>query len=225
VKNKADKLQELAESLPFARAEFDADDVRERLGARATPAPYRRVAAAAAVFLLVLTHAAAFWAGGRDVDLPAAAADPVVETERILTRASELDPGAPHALLSDELGALRRDIQLAGLPGRLQLADDVRAQRFVEALEQFEQAFELVDDPAFRVLMVSGIARASLRGERSVRVLPSTARSFSRVVPVGGAQFRIYVVDSEGRVLEDEGTPEALRRRHPELRFRTKEGD
>jgi hypothetical protein len=223
---KEDKLQALAESLPFARARFDADDVRERLGARAAPAPYRKLAAAAAVFLLVATHAAAFWAGGLGAGLPAAtAADPVIETERILTRASELDPGLPHAELADELGALRRDIRLAGLPGRLHLAEDERAPRFVEALEQFEQTFELVDDPAFRVLMVSGIARASLKGEISVRVLPPTARSFARVVPVGGAQFRIYVVDDAGRVVEDEGTPEALRLRHPELRFRTQEGD
>jgi len=220
------RLQELAKSLPVAEADFTADDVRVRLGRAAGARRWQRWGIAAAVVLaLAVSHAGAFLLGGRGEEPVAQAPDPMVQTERILTRAAQLDPGAPPQLLSDELGALRREIQLTSLPQQLQTfqaGPDSRASRLANALVQFEQVFELVDDPGLRAVMAVNIARVSLHSEGSVRMLPGSAKTYTKVVPLdGGTHFRVWIVDpGRNRVLvDDQGTVDDLRKRHPNIRF------
>ena len=222
----ARRLRELAQSLPVAEAAFYADDVRVRLGRAAGGRRWARWGiAAAAVLALAVSHAGAFLLGGRDRVSVTEAPDPMIQTERILTRAAQLDPGAPPQLLSDELGALRREIQLTSLPRQLrtlQAGPDSRASRLANALVQFDQVFELVNDPGLRAVMAVNIARVSLHSEGSVRMLPGSAKTYTRVVPLhGGTQFRVWVLDpGRNRVLvDDQGTVDDLRKRHPNIRF------
>ncbi|MHC4222770.1 MAG: anti-sigma factor family protein [Planctomycetota bacterium] len=216
------RLQDASAGLEFEGADFTAEEVRVRLGRSARPGR-RGPLAAAAILALALTHAAAYTLGNRTEDRVAVRPDPILETERLLARASRLDAGAPHGLLQSELGDLQRDIQLASLPARLATYENgdkgrLRASELADALSQLELVLDRFDDPGFRVMMITGIARESLTGETSLRILPASARSYTRVMPVGGNRFRVYVVDThDGRVLADEGTLEELRRRHTDV--------
>ena len=144
----------------------------------------------------------------------------MAETERILTRASQLDENLPYDVLATKLGGLRRDIIMAGLPARLNEPDDARAPRMADALVQLELVLDSMKDPGFRVMMVTSIARASLGGKASVRLLPAGTRSYTHVSPLPGDRFRVYVVDAtRGVMVHDEGTLKELRRLHPEIQF------
>jgi hypothetical protein len=222
------RLQEAASGLEFEGGDFTAEEVRVRLGRSARPR-WRWPVAAAAILALAMTHAGAYTLGGRSEERVAVRPDPILETERLLARASRLDAGAPHERLQSELGDLRRDIRLASLPSRLASYENGdrgrrRASELADALSQLEMVLDRFDDPGFRVMMITGIARESLTGEISLRILPASARSYTRVLPVGRDRFRVYVVDThDGRVLADEGTLEELRRRHTDVGF--KNGD
>jgi hypothetical protein len=220
------RLQQASADLEFEGGDFTAGEVRVRLGRSIRPRR-RWPIAAAAILALALTHAAAYTLGVRTEETVATDPDPILETERLFARASRLDAGAPHERLQSELGELQRDIRLASLPARLASYENGdrgrrRASELADALAQLELVLDRFDDPAFRVMMITGIARESLTGETSLRILPASARSYTRVMPVGGNRFRVYVVDThDGRVLADEGTLEELRRRHTEVGFKS----
>ena len=195
-KDKLDRLQELSETLPFEAAGFDADDVRVRLGRARRPRAARWSIAAAAVLALALTHAVAFRLGSRGS--PAAdelRPDPLAASERILTRASELDPGAPAHVLNDELGALRSEILTAALPQRLNAVGDRRATLFLCCSPQSRDRLR---EPGQRVFRTPEAVSRQSR-EASGAPAPLVNRRFGGLVAGRAGAGLAEMVDADRR--------------------------
>ena len=233
-----ERLQALSAGLTPPTAGFDAADVlgRPATAARRNVWWMRAGVAAAAVLLLALSHGSAYLLGahrGRDAtDAPrdvrvtgedtfTGRADPIANTEALLTRASNLDPDQPYEKLRGKLVGLRRHMR-ALPPALARWAEDrppqrARASQLAEALVHLEIAFEEVKDPGFLSIAVASIAKKSLSGEAEMRFVPANAQSFSRIVALTGGRFRVAFVrerDGMPRLISDEGTLEELKQRH-----------
>lgn len=241
---RARRLQDLASGLRFTRGSFGADDVRERLGARAGGRRYlRRGLAAAAVVALAMTHLAAYRLGadgGAGAGTPPATTiqprrlsegvfEAIEETERLFQRAARVDARTPYDQLHSELDDLHASLVDSRLPFRLTdrsqpglpEADRRRATELADGLVQLETAFEQRIDPGFMGLLVARIGREYLEGMPAMRVVPSSASNYLRVAPLGEGRWkvRILVVTGEGARFEElEGTAEELRERNVEIR-------
>jgi len=215
-----ERLQALSE-LPETCASFTAEDVLVRAGHARPRARWSWAAAAAAVFLLAVTHAAAFLFGAQRAE-PPVASNPLDETERILREMATLDAAAPHDRLQRRLVDLRDELQERVPQLRsddLPPAERSRAEQFATIAGQLEIAFEQVDDPGFRALTVRRLAHQALDGEIRFAVIPTNARSYERVTPLDGGRFRILIV-RDGKLLRDEGTIEEIESRHEGLEIR-----
>jgi len=225
VLRKMRRLQALAE-LPETCAQFTAEDVLVRAG-RTRPrgfwsSRWNWAAAAAAVFLLAVTHGAAFLYGARNAPQPLTASNPVDDTERILREMAAIDAAAPHDRLNRQLVDLRGELQdrvpllqRADLPAALQ----ERAETLVTIAAQVEIAFEQVDDVGFRAMAVRSLADQALAGHLRFALVPATANGIERVTKLDDGRFRVFVVRGGTRV-NDEGTIEELEARHPGLAIR-----
>jgi hypothetical protein len=193
----------MAEGLSFTRAEFTADDVRERLGRRK---PNRTPWIAAAAVILVATHWAAFQFGR-----PAESRDAIAETEQFLQRATLVDAGAPVEQLEAELADLRGFLNDSDLPFRLSKEDGRRAAQLEEGLVQLETAFEEYRDPGFLGILVARIGREYLDGVPATRFVPSSVNRYTQVTALGNDRYRVTLVRPGEGARVHEGTREELR--------------
>jgi hypothetical protein len=197
------RLQAMAEGLSFTRAEFTADDVRERLGRRKLRrAPW----IAAAAVLLVASHWAVFQLGR-----PSESRDAIAETEQLLHRATLIDAAAPVEQLETELADLRGFLRDSDLPFRLAAEKGPRAAQLEEGLVQLETAFEEYRDPGFLGILVARIGREYLEGDPATRFLPSSVNRYTRVIALGEDRYRVTVVRPDEGAWVQEGTREELR--------------
>ena len=197
------RLQAMAEGLSFTRAEFTADDVRERLGRRQ---PKRAPWIAAAALILVATHWAAFQFGRTPEPRNA-----IAETEQFLQRATRIDAGAPVEQLETELADLRRFLRDSDLPFRLAEETGHRAAQLEEGLVQLETAFEEYRDPGFLGILVARIGREYLEGNPATRFVPSSVDRYTRVTALGDDRFRVTIVRPGEGARVYEGTRDELR--------------
>jgi len=212
------RLHELSD-LPMTRADFTAEDLLVRAG-RTRPR-WSWAAAAAAVFLMAFTHAAAFLYGVERAEEPVAS-NAVGETEEILREMAALDEAAPHDDLQRRLINLRGGLQehLPALAGPdIPEPQRPRADQLVGHVGRLIVAYEQVEDAAFRAVALRKLANQALGIEVGFAFVPATARSYQRVTPLGEGRFRILVV-RESKVLRDEGTVEELQTRNQGLRIR-----
>jgi hypothetical protein len=206
------RLQELSD-LPMTRADFTAEDVLVRAG-RSKPR-WNWAAAAAAVLLLAVSHAAAFLWGVERAEQPVAI-NAIGETEELLREAAALDAAAPYDQLEERLVDLRSDLE-GHLPA-LASADVPRAGRLAEHVGRFIIAFDQIEDAGFRAAAARQIANEALGVQVGFTMIPATAHSYERVTPLGEGRFRVLVVHGN-RVLRDEGTVAELKQRNEGLTF------
>ena len=170
-----------------------------------------------AVFLLAVTHAAAFLYGAQRDEAPIAS-NAIDDTEQILRQMAELDATAPHDRLQRNLISLRGDLAKRDVLARLSSTEipaqqRPRAERLASHVGRLMIAFEQVEDPGFRAVAVRKLASQALGVDVGITLIPSTAQSFERITPLGAGRFRIFVVRGE-KFLADEGTVEELETRH-----------
>ncbi|MHC4549961.1 MAG: hypothetical protein ACYTEZ_14410 [Planctomycetota bacterium] len=215
------RLQELSEGLAAAEAGFTADDVRLRALAHQGGRWWRRVAvAAAAVLALAITHGGAFLLGTQRGG--EGKPSPVEATEAFLSRAAQLDVEAPPDRLRHMLDDLRQQTrtQLIALaePGTA----GPRVARLADAVRQLDLVLDQQEDPGFVGIAVSMIARSSLEGGPQLRFVPATAKSYTRLDPMGAGRFRFTYMQTVGgvpHVVVDEGTVPELEARHRSFEF------
>lgn len=205
----AQRLQAMAANLEFTRADFTAEDVRERLGRRK---PRRVGWIAAAALLLVASHWAAFRLGHSPAER-----DAIAETEALLRRATLVDAGAPVEQLQVDLMDLRNSLEHSDLPFRLAENKDRRAAQLEEGLVQLETAFDQYRDPGFLGILVARIGREYLEGEPATRFIPSSVNRYTQATPLGDGRYRVTVVRPGQSVRIHEGTPEELRGQNIEI--------
>ncbi len=237
------RLHELSQKLDPVRGSFTPADVRARSlrtvptgqkmqgGAGAAHGRWRPwAAAAAAVFLLALTHAGAYRLGARDQTAIEQATTPIEDTEEVLRRLAAVDPATPPGRLDTTLAGLREDLR--PLPGRLTefVRDEpgpgerTRAAHLADAIVQIELAFEGMRDVGFQAMTVRTLASGSLKGTLPLRFLPASAQRWARVDPVDKNRFRVVIVrrvDGLPRLATDVGTLAELRVRHEDIQFVT----
>lgn len=205
------RLQELSEGLAATPASFGADDIRVR--ARAAWGGWRRLGlAAAAVLVLALTHGGAYLFGAHRAPKPEPS--PVEATRALLERAAELDYTRAPAQLQPELDHLRDEVGARLVA--LDAGDDARAAAYADRLRQMQMVFRQQRDPNVAGLAIS----LSARGE--LRFLPGSARTYTRLAPLGAGRFRFIFVDAQAgapRMWVDEGTLAELQTRHASFRF------
>lgn len=205
----AKRLQAMAADLEFTRAEFTADDVRERLGRRK---PRRARWIAAAVVLLAASHWMAFQLGHGPAER-----DAIAETEALLRRATLVDSGAPVEQLQVDLMDLRNTLEHSDLPFRLAQNTNSRAAQLEEGLVQLETAFEQYRDPGFLGILVARIGREYLEGEPATRFIPSSVNRYAQATSLGDGRYRVTVVRAGEGVRVHEGTREELRDENIEI--------
>jgi len=218
-------LDQLAESLPEVRASFDVEDLLLRAGAsNRTNRRFRNwSAAAAAVLLLAVTHASAFFFGIDRAAKPEVTADAISESEAILREIAALDASAPHDRLEKQLVHLRKELEEPDLMTRLASASPrPRAALLSNQIGQLLVAYSEVEDPAFRAVTIRSIATQALRGEIEFTLVPASTQNYQRVTALGQGRFRIMIVtshDGHPTVLRDEGTVLELQQRNQNLKI------
>lgn len=218
------KLDDLAKSLPEVRAEFDTEDLVLR--AEQVAKPNRRVlnwsAAAAAVLLLAVTHAAAFLFGV-DRAAPESTLDAIGQSEAILREIVALDATAPYERLEKRLVHLREELEEPELMiGLASATPQPRAALLADQIGQLLIAYGEVKDPAFRAVTIGRIATQALEGRIEFMMVPASAQNYQRVTALGNGRFRIMSLatrDGRPTVLQDEGTVVELEQRNHGLKI------